>query len=156
MNLCRDTNVYNIDVCGREIGWLQSSWCKGISETKSKQQSPCSNWMRQPVTSCGNACSMCIHQPVMHRDCRVYYNLYALTSKADACTYCMGSKVSSLSWIYLSPATLGWLHRYRRCKNRLLKFVYVPATSTAQNRLLFFAAAVYSTNEKKHAPLSSL
>jgi len=29
-------------------------------------------------------------------------------------------------------------HRYRRRKNRLLKFVYVPATSATQNRLLFF------------------
>ncbi len=34
------------------------------------------------------------------------------------------------------------------CKNRLLKFCYVPATSTAHNRLLFFAAAVNSTNEE--------
>ncbi len=34
-----------------------------------------------------------------------------------------------------------------RRKNRLLKFCYVPATSVAHNRLLFFffAAAVYST-----------
>ncbi len=30
---------------------------------------------------------ICMHQPVM--------------SQADACTYCMGSKVSSLFWIYL-------------------------------------------------------
>ncbi len=29
-----------------------------------------------------------------------------------------------------------------------LSFVYVPATSAAHNRLLFFAAAVYSTNEE--------
>ena len=29
-------------------------------------------------------------------------------------------------------------HRYRKMKNRLLKFCYVPATSTARNRLLFF------------------
>ncbi len=29
-------------------------------------------------------------------------------------------------------------HRYRKAKNRLLKFCYVPAASTAQNRLLFF------------------
>ncbi len=29
----------------------QSSWSKGISETKSKQQSPCSNCMHRPVTS---------------------------------------------------------------------------------------------------------
>ncbi len=37
-----------------------------------------------------------------------------------------------------------------RCKNRLLKFCYVPATSAAHNTLLFyfFAAAVYSTNEE--------
>ncbi len=42
-----------------------------------------------------------------------------------------------------------------RPKNRLLKFCYVPAISTAQNRLLFFfcAAAVYSTNEANKAGL---
>jgi hypothetical protein len=28
-------------------------------------------------------------------------------------------------------------HRYRKMKNRLLKFCYVPATSAARNRLLF-------------------
>jgi hypothetical protein len=32
----------------------------------------------------------------------------------------------------------GTLHRYRKMKNRLLKFCYVPATSAAHNRLLFF------------------
>ncbi len=31
------------------------------------------------------------------------------------------------------------VHRYRRHKNRLLKFVYVPAASAAHNRLLFFS-----------------
>jgi hypothetical protein len=64
---------------------------KGISETKSKQQSNC---MHQPVTSWGNACSTCMDKPVrcMH---------WPVMSQADACTYCMGSKVSSLSLIYL-------------------------------------------------------
>ncbi len=61
---------------------IQSSWIKGISETKSKQQSPCSNCMHQPVMSWGNACSMCMPRSV-------------------TCTYCLGSKVSSLSQIYL-------------------------------------------------------
>ncbi len=59
----------------------------GITETKSKQQSPCSNCIHWPVMSWGNACSKCMHRPVM--------------SQADACTYCMGSKVSSLSQTYL-------------------------------------------------------
>jgi hypothetical protein len=63
---------------------LQSSWSKGISEMKLKQQSPCSNCMHRPVTSWGNTW---MHLPV--------------TSQADACTYCMGSKVSSFSRIYL-------------------------------------------------------
>jgi hypothetical protein len=47
-------------------------------------------------------------------------------------------------------------HRYRNAKKRLLKFCYVPATSAAQNRLLFFfffAEAVYSTNEANKAGL---
>ncbi len=49
-------------------------------------------------------------------------------------------------------------HGYRKAKNRLLKFCYVPATSAAQNRLLFyfFAAAVYSTNKQTRQALSSL
>ncbi len=34
--------------------------------------------------------------------------------------------------------TLRTEYRYRKAKNRLIKFCYVPATSAAQNRLLFF------------------
>ncbi len=69
---------------------------KGISETKSKQQSPCSNCMHRPVMSWGNTCSTCIHWPVtgMHQP---------VMSQANACTCCMGSKVSSLFRIYLYP-----------------------------------------------------
>ena len=44
-------------------------------------------------------------------------------------------------------------HRYQKAKNRSLKCCYVPATSAAQNRLLFFAAAVYSTTEANKASL---
>jgi len=36
------------------------------------------------------------------------------------------------------PPMLGPTIDIERCKNRLLKFCYVPATSAAQNRLLFF------------------
>jgi len=79
------------------LEWLQYPKVaedKGTSETKSKQQRPGSNCMYQPATSWGNACSTCMHKPVrcMH---------WPVTSQADACTYCMGSKVSSLSQIYL-------------------------------------------------------
>jgi hypothetical protein len=74
---------------------------KGISETKSKQQSSCSNYMHRPLMAGGNECSTCMNKPVrcMHQP---------VMSQADACTYCMGSKVSSLSQIYLytfTPAT---------------------------------------------------
>ncbi len=67
---------------------------KGISETKSKQHSPCSNCIPWPVTSWGSACSSCMHKPerCIHRP---------VMSQANICTYCMGSKVSSLSRIYL-------------------------------------------------------
>ncbi len=67
---------------------------KDISEIKSKQQSPCSNCMHRHVTSWGNAFSTCMHKPVksMHRP---------VMSQANAWTYWMGSKVSSLSPIYL-------------------------------------------------------
>ncbi len=33
---------------------------------------------------------------------------------------------------------LVWNHRYRKAKIDCLRFVYVPATSAAHNRLLFF------------------
>ncbi len=73
---------------------------KGISEMKSKQQSPCSICMHRPVMSWSNSCSTCIHKPVrcMHQLVR---------SQANACTYCMGSEVSSLSRIYLYSSYLG-------------------------------------------------
>ncbi len=73
-------------LCSTQIK-TQSSWSKGISETKSKQQSQCSDCMHRPVASWGNACSMCMHRSVM--------------SQANACMYCMGSKVSSLYRTYL-------------------------------------------------------
>ncbi len=65
-----------------------------ISETKSKEQNPSSNCMHQPVTSWSNARSTSMHLPVMcmHRP---------VLSQADARIYCMGSKVSSLSQMYL-------------------------------------------------------
>jgi hypothetical protein len=70
---------------------------KGISETKSKQQNPCSkasNYMYRPVMSWGNEYSACMHWPEM-------YMHRPVTTQADACTYCMGFKLSSLSPIYL-------------------------------------------------------
>jgi hypothetical protein len=75
-------------------GTNQSSWSKGISEMKYKQQNPCSNCMLRPVMSQANACTSqayacmyCMHCP--------------LTSQADACSYCMCSIVLILSRIYL-------------------------------------------------------
>ena len=73
----------------------------------------CSKCMHGPVTSQANVCTYCMHCP--------------MTSQADACSYCMGSVLIS-SQIY--PKTSK--------KYRLLKFCYVPATSAARNRLLFF------------------
>ncbi len=55
-----------------------------------------------------------------------------------------------------SAQDLSYQHRYRKAKNRLLKFCYVPTTRAAQNRLLFnffFAAAVYSTTKANKASL---
>ncbi len=73
---------------------------KCISKTKSKQQSPCSNFMHRPVVSMGNTCMYwpvtCTHRHVI--------------SQADVCTYCMGSKVSSLSQIYLYSSYFGSKH----------------------------------------------
>ncbi len=80
---------------------------KGISKTKSKQQSPCSKCMHQPAMSWGNACSMCMHRPVMcmHQP---------VMSQADACTYCMGSKVC-LGYTF-TPSTLEVLSKISTAK----------------------------------------
>jgi hypothetical protein len=79
---------------------------KGISETKSKQQSPCSNCMHQPVMPWGNACSTCMHWPVMCMH-------WPVMSQANACTYCMGSKVPSLSRIYLYSSYFGLVYLFK-------------------------------------------
>jgi hypothetical protein len=59
-------NIWSSNICSNNYFFLvlynntfshtyhiltQSSWSKGIYETKSKQQSPCSNCMHRPVTS---------------------------------------------------------------------------------------------------------
>ncbi len=89
------TNITNIN---NKIGCMNHeskvAGDKGISEMKSKQQSPCSNCMHRPVTSWDNACSTCMHRPVMFMHCPVM-------SQADACSYCMGSVVLISSQIYL-------------------------------------------------------
>ncbi len=74
---------------------------KGTSKMKSKQQRPCTNCMHWPVTSWGNACCTWMHKPVrcIHQPVRCMH--HPVMSQADACTYCMESKVSSLSRIYL-------------------------------------------------------
>jgi len=86
-----DNFHFDLDICLT----LQSSWSKGLSETKSKQQSPCSNCIHRPVMSWGNnmvaACTYCMHRPLMSRGNHV----------VAGGTYCMGSKVSSLSRMYL-------------------------------------------------------
>ncbi len=104
----------------------QSSWCKGISETKSKWQSPCNYCMHQPVTSQANACTShaygcmcCMHCP--------------MTSQADACSYCMGSVVLILSRIYLYLQLL-WAfvivnHRYLKnidCLSFVMRLLLPP------------------------------
>jgi hypothetical protein len=44
---------------------------KGISEMKSKQQSPCSNCMHQSVMSWGNSWSTCMHSEVHALACDI-------------------------------------------------------------------------------------
>ena len=92
----------------------------------------------------------------------------AVTSQANhmvaACTYCMQSKVSSLSQIYLYSNYFdldqGIHHRHlsiymyginiESLQNRLLKVCYVPATSAGLNGLLF-SVAINNTNEANKA-----
>jgi hypothetical protein len=97
--------------------------------------------------SWGNASSICMHKPArcMH---------WPVMSQANACTYCMGSKVSSLSRINLCSNYFaiwkGHHHRYQKSLNRLLKVCYVPATN-AVLIAFFFAAAIKSINEANKA-----
>ncbi len=86
---------------------------------KSKQQSPCSNCMQQPVMSWGNTCSTCMHKPMRCMHLPVMSQANALMSQADACTYCMGSKVSSLSWIYLYSSQFVFIPiSFHRCLHK--------------------------------------
>ncbi len=76
-------------------GWKQSSWSKGISELKSKQQSPCSNglWCHGAM----HAISACIG--LWHHGL-ITWLLYALTAwdlKFQVC----------LRYTF-TPPTLGW------------------------------------------------
>ncbi len=58
--------------------------------------------MQRPVTSWGKACSTNMHQPVVHA------SACDITSRSHGwCTYCMESKVSSFSWIYLYSSYFG-------------------------------------------------
>ncbi len=62
---------------------------------------------------------------------------------------CINGTLSTFTAIY-SHSTIDIERRI----NRLYKFCYVPATSTAHNRLLFLLQlAVYSTNEANKAGL---
>ncbi len=90
---------------------------KGISETKSKQPSPCSNCMHQPVMSWGSTCMhkpvRCMHQPVMswgstcmHKPVRCMHQ--PVMSQANARSYCKGSVVLILSQIYLYSSDFAW------------------------------------------------
>jgi hypothetical protein len=48
---------------------------------------------------------------------------------------------------------MGWIHRYQKSLNRLLKVCYVPAASAVLIAFFssFFAAAINSTNEANEA-----
>jgi hypothetical protein len=79
--------------CFATVYRCQSNWSKGICETKSKQQSPCSNWMQRPVTSQADACTSQAYACM--------YCICPMTSQADACSYCMGFVVLISYRIYL-------------------------------------------------------
>jgi hypothetical protein len=89
----------------------QSNWSTGISKTKSKQQNPCSSCMHRPVMSWGNACTYCMH-------CSVMCMHWTVTSQTAACTYCTGSKVSSLSRIYLYSSYFEYVVFFKVSKGR--------------------------------------
>ncbi len=89
---------YSAQVLYRSVKppFTQSSWSKGIYEMNSKQQSQWSNCMHRPVMSWDNACTL----------------------QADAWTYCMGSKVSSLYRAYLYSSYFAFI-----CQPRALMLI---------------------------------
>jgi hypothetical protein len=91
---------------------------KGISKIKSKQQSPCSNCMHRSVR--------CMHWPVM--------------SQADACTYCIRSKVSRLSRIYLYSSYFVMLIVLTYNGKLFIRLVSDADDETMSTRVLFLLA----------------
>jgi len=63
---------------------------KGISEMKSKQQSPCSNCMHWPLMPWGNACSTCMHKPVRCMHLPVPQVMHPLTEWDLKFQVCLG------------------------------------------------------------------
>jgi hypothetical protein len=59
--------------CSVSKGSWQSSWSKGISETKSKQQSPCSNCMHRPVMSRPTVVSHHRHRTYENKKMSMWY-----------------------------------------------------------------------------------
>ncbi len=102
-NYCAFSNLLFLDIYGSTTGQPQSSWSKGISETKSKQQSPSSNCMHSPVMSQANACTWQAYACMCCMLC-------PMMLQADACSYCMGSVVLILPRIYLYLQLL-WANR---------------------------------------------
>jgi hypothetical protein len=112
---------------------------KGISETKSKQQSPCSNCMQRPVMSWGNACSTCMHKSVRCKH-------WPVVSQANACAYCMGSKVSSLSRIYLYSSYFVLYQSKNKIKtSKLLSYLHSLSIDTCGSDLLKDLKIYFST-----------
>ncbi len=100
---CTDYVLAFATLCSAtQIGLLKVAGGNSISEMKSKQQSPCSNCMHQPVTSWGNACSTCMHKL---RDACIslwcHRLMHALTAWDLKFQVCLGYTFTA--------ATLGWL-----------------------------------------------
>jgi hypothetical protein len=112
---------------------------KGISETKSKQQSPCSNCMHQPVMSWGNPCSTCLSG--VYIGLRCHRLMHALTAWDLKFQVCLRYTFTPATLFFFSLLTID----IKSLQNRLLKVCYAPATSAGLPRLLFFAVAINST-----------
>ncbi len=109
---------------------------------------------RQTWNFRSHAVSACIglwHHRLMH----------ACHRPMHACTACIAPWHHRLMHVVTARTLLFWFclgytHRYRKAKNRLLKFCYVPATSAAQNRLLFLLRLFTVPMKQTRQALSSL
>jgi hypothetical protein len=139
-----------VDLLQTNLPWSQVD--KGISETKSKQQNPCSNCMHQPVMSWGNACSICMykhlrcmHQSVHHRP------MHALTAWDLKFQVCLGYTLTPATLALIILLLIDICDYWCLEKILLLTFSVLPSVGSQEHyvKMCFYIKAIL-VNMLKH------